>query len=306
MKVVIMLFTLTMFVFSSRSQEYQYVSFPDSNSVWSEYYWSSESPAVYNKFALFNEDTLINGITYKKLFHTANHSSITPENSSCIGGIREDSLNRVFASISIGGFVTPETQEILLYDFNLNEGDTIRRYISDKVTANFSADFLVVEDIDTIEINNSTRKVFSFLNYPWTRWIEGIGNAQGLAFPSGDLTTGGDNSELICMHQNDTLMYFNDEYEGCVPQFVIDNVAILPNYEIKVYPNPVYGGSVHFENLQFETFELYDAHGQLTRKNTIHGSTKFVLDASELTPGIYTYRLITIGLIPTQGKLIVQ
>lgn len=306
MKSILLLFTAIFIGLFSCAQDYLYVSFPDSNAVWSEYYWSTESPAIYNKYALFNEDTVINERTYQKVFHTVNRSTITPENRIYTGGIREDSLKRIFASSSFGWFVTPETDEILLYDFSLNEGDTIWRYISDTVAANFTADYLVVENIDTILIHNTLRKVFNFCNYPWTRWIEGIGNIQGLIFPSGDLTTGGDNSELICMHQNDTLMYFNDDYEGCVPQFVIDNVALLPNHEIKVYPNPVAGRTVNFENLQFDTLELYDIHGQIIEKNNVVGLTRFVLDASDLAPGIYTYRLIKKGLIPTQGKLIVQ
>ncbi len=306
MKSILLFVTVIFVAFGVKAQEYKYVSFPDSNAVWSEYYWSSESPAVYNKYALFNENEVKNGLTYQTVFRTINRASITPENSTYLGGIREDSLKRVFATGSIDSFITPETTEILLYDFGLNEGDTTWKYISDTITANFINDFLVVEDIDTILIHNTTRKVFSFYNNSWTRWIEGIGNIQGLFFPSGDLTTGGENSNLICMHHNDTLMYFNEEYESCVPQFVIDNVALLPNHDIKVYPNPVTAGSVTFENLPFETLELYDANGRIIQTENVEGLSTFVLNTARLAPGIYTYRLAAKGLVPTKGKLIVK
>ena len=306
MKTAQFLFTLFIAGFTISAQEYKYVSFPDSIAAWSEYYWTSESPAVYNQYALFNEDTLINGRVYQKVFHTANHSSITRENSIYIGGIREDSLKRVFATGTIGGFITTQTTEILLYDFSLNKGDTIWRNLSDTLTANFTADYLVVKAIDTLMIQNSPRKVFSFYNYPWTRWIEGIGNIQGLFFPSGDLTTGGDNSDLICMHQNDTLIYFNEDYESCVPQFVIDNVALLPNHKIRVYPNPAAGGIVTFENLQFETLEIYDAFGRIIQKVDVTGLTSYKLNTSRLLPGQYSYRLLTTGRIPTKGRLVVK
>ncbi len=288
-----------------KAQEYQYVPFPGSNAVWSELYWSSESPAVYNKYALFNEDTIINGVTYHKLFHAANSATITRENSVCIAGIREDSQKRIFVNSSMFQF-TPDIKEVLLYDFSINVGDTLGQH-NDTIGAIFSPPgYLVVKDIDTILIQNSMRKVFSFNHFPWTVWIEGIGNVQGLIFPSGDLTTGGANSELICMHQNEILKYYNPDYDGCVPSFVINDVMLTPNPDVKVYPNPVTMGIVYFENLDFETLELFDLNGNLIREETIKGLSVFELKIPCLSPGVYTYRLTTKGLVPTQGKLVVQ
>lgn len=286
------------------AQEYEYVPFPDSNAVWSEYYWSSDAPGVYNKYALFNEDTLINGINYHKLFHTENKSEITRENSVCIGRIREDN-KKVFIKY-VDGFKPDEPyyqKEFMLYNFSLNEGDTVW---NEKDNINGPSTYIIVKRVDTIWINNTKRKVFNFYDIPWTRWIEGIGNVQGLIFPSGDLTTGGFNSELICMHHNDTLMYFNEVYDGCVPQFVIDGVVLLPNTDIKVYPNPVSDGSAYFENLDFETLEVLDINGNLVFKEKIEGIITYQLKTFKFSPGIYFYRLKTKRLIPTQGKLIIQ
>jgi len=56
-------------------------------------------------------------------------------------------------------------------------------------------------------------------------------------------------------------MYFNNTYDDCVTQFVIDDVAILPNNDIKFYPNPVKGSIFHFENLDFDTLELFNSKG---------------------------------------------
>ena len=292
--------------FTAKAQEYQYVPFPDSNAVWSEYFWSSDAPGVYNKYALFNEDTVINSITYHKLFHTENKSEITRENSVCIGGIREDN-KKVFIKY-VDGFKPDEPyyqKEFMLYNFSLNVGDTVWNE-KDNIDIG-PLDYLIVENIDTILINNTERKVFSFERYMWSRWIEGIGNVQGLIFPSGDLTTGGDNSELICMHHNDTLMYFfDDKYDNCVPQFVIDGVALLPNREIKVYPNPVANSTVYFENLNFETLELFNINGEMVLKENIKGVNSYKLNVLKLIPGTYSYRLKTKGLVPTRGKLIIQ
>jgi hypothetical protein len=305
LKFITTIFFTWLSVFIVTAQEYQYVPFPGSNAVWSELSWSSKSPAVYNKYALFDEDTVINYITYHKLFHTANNATITRENSVCIGGIREDSLKRIFVNSSMF-WVTPEIKEIMLYDFSVNAGDTVRQH-NDSIETIFSPPgFLVVKDIDTILIHNSRRKVFSFNHVPWTLWIEGIGNVQGLIFPSGDLTTGGDKSELICMHYNDILMYYNSGYDGCVPSFVINDVALLPNPDVKVYPNPVKGEVVNFENLDFETLELYNIEGNLVLQKKIKGLNSFVLKTSGFSPGVYSYQLKTKGLVPTQGKLIIR
>jgi hypothetical protein len=299
--------------FCATSQEYQYVPFPDSNSVWSEIYikpWGEPAPRWdYNKYALFNEDTVINGMAYHKLFRT-HASEITRENSECIGGIREDSLKNIWFFCIVYPYKPKPPllyvqDEIKLYDFNVSIGDTIR-----DICFLLEYHYIVVKAIDTIQVYNSKRKVFSFWEPYWTYWIEGIGNVKGLIFPSGDLPTNGMDNDLICMHQNDTLMYYysgeDGEYDDCVPQFVKDGVALLPNTEVKVYPNPAKGGLVNFEGLDFETLELYDLSGKLVREEGIHNEECYQLDVSNLPSGVYTYRLKTKGLVPTMGKIVVQ
>ena len=118
-------------------------------------------------------------------------------------------------------------------------------------------------------------------------------------------------NDLVCMHQNDSLLFYNTGswdvyYDGCVPSFVIDDVALLPNTDVNVYPNPVSNGIVYFENLNFESIELFDLNGSLILNTQIKGLSTYELDISKLTTGIYTYRLSTKGLIPTMGKLIVK
>ena len=302
---------ILLFAFTAEAQEYQYVSFPDSNAVWSEVFWKSLSePApgwVYNKYALFNEDTVINGISYHKLFHT-NNVEITRENSVCIGGIREEN-KKVFIQY-MDGFKPNEPYykaEFMLYNFGLNIGDTVWER-KDRIDIS-PCDYLIVKRIDTILINNSTRKIFSF-DIPWSHWIEGIGNVKGLIFTSGDLPTNGMNNDLICMHQNDSLVYYfpgeDNIYDSCMPTFVLNDVMLLPNCDIKVYPNPVNSSTVYFENLNFEILELFNINGKLVLKENIKGTNTYTLNVLKLIPGTYYYCLKTKGLVPTQGKLIIQ
>jgi hypothetical protein len=245
------------------------------------------------------------------LFHT-NASEITRENSECIGGIREDTLKHIwfkdFDKSHEYSFLN-DYDEILLYNFSLNVNDTIRNFTD--FTNIVGADYLIINKIDTLKIENVLRKVFYFSEIPWEVWIEGIGKIKGLLFPSGDLPTNGMDNDLVCMHQNDTLLYYypgTEEipYDDCVPSFVISGVSILANPDIKVYPNPTKTGIVYFENLDFENLELYDLKGNLIREEQIMGLNRFELKIPGLPPGTYTYRLTTKGLVPTQGKLVVQ
>jgi hypothetical protein len=308
------LFILVLHFINVNAQEYHYVPFPTSNAVWSEMYWRPFSDEVshrwvYNQFALFDEDTLINGELYHKLYHT--HSSkITPKNSTCIGGIREDSTKSVYCyffnfSYTMEPFYMYSNEEKKLYDFNVQLGDTIK-------TLNFllSSMYLVVKKIDSLIINNTVRKVYSFDPIPWVYWIEGIGNVKGLLFTSGDLPTNGMDNDLICMHHNDTLLYYypgpDSIYDDCVPTAVLDGVSLLPMNDIKVYPNPVSTGNVCFENLEYDQLELFDTNGRSVATYGITGQTSFMVDVSPLPRGIYNYRLWSKGFIPVCGKLVVK
>lgn len=306
-------FILLILCFSLSAQQYKYVAFPDSNAVWSEIHWKPifdpEPLWVYKQYALFNEDTVINGINYHKLFLSNSASKITRKNSVCVGGIREDSLKRVFVNSSLF-LVTPEIKEVLLYDFSLKEGDTFYANYKEGNCTNCSlyasAEDHTILNIDTVKINNQYRKVFVLDSYNKVTWIEGIGNLQGLLECWTDWPTNGLKRELICMHQNDTLLIYNDTYGSCIPQFVIDDVALLPNTDIKVYPNPAKGDKVYFDNLDFETLELMDSNGKLLKKDNLKGIGCYELNVAHLHPGVYYYLLKAKGLVPTKGKLVVQ
>jgi hypothetical protein len=314
MKNFIFFLIIWLFLQTASAQEYQYVPFPDSNAVWSEVYWKPfYEPAprwVYNQYALFNEDTIINGIVYHKLFHT-NASEITRENSECIGVIKEDNMKHIwfkdFNESHEYSFLN-KYGEMLLYRFDLNINDTIRN--SEDFTNIVGVDYLILIDVDTIQIGNIQRKIYTFSDIPWEIWIEGIGKIKGLHFPSGDLPTNGLDNDLVCMHQNDTLIFYNSGphgiYDDCVPQFVLNGVSLFPNTEIKVYPNPATYGFVYFENLDFETLELYDISGNLVQEEDISGVGFYQLNVSQYTKGVYLYRLKTKGLVPTGGRLVIQ
>lgn len=254
----------------------------------------------YYRNVLFSEDTLINNISYHKLFTSSKHE-ITRITSTYTGGIREDSVKKVWikfdTSLSIINTSANEYGEFLLYDFNLAVGDS---FLSFGLSLNHN--IVYVCEIDTIIVNNTKRKKFLFGND--IQIIEGIGNTQGLFICSPAWPTNGMHNDLVCCHQNDTLLYYNSYYDDCVPSFVLNDVPILPNPDIKVYPNPVTDNQVNFENLDFESLELYNEKGCMVFEADLTGYKNYTLNFSNYSAGIYFYRLKTKGLLPTCGKLI--
>ena len=296
-------------ILCANAQEYKYVSFPDSGAIWSEVYYppifSFEDPSI-ERFALSGEDTVINNNSYKKLYLFYD-TVFRKENAICIGGIREDSLRRVYyigdtVLHDFKPFLLNSGEELLLYDFSLNEGDTL------KIGNFFPEVELIVKTIDTISIGNTYRKIFHFENIWWVKWIEGIGNTKGLLFTSGDLPTNGTDGDLICFKQNNTILYFNDYYDHCMP-LIMGNKVIEKNISsIKTYPNPVTNGIIHFDlgDIHPASIEIYDCLGHVI--DYIHwiGESNMSHSVEKYPSGIYFYLVTSRKGIQYQGKFVRQ
>jgi hypothetical protein len=294
-------------------QEYKYVPFPDSNAIWSEIFYpplfSGEYPN-YERFALPGEDTIINSNTYKKLYLFYD-TVFNKNNATYIGGIREDSSKKFyFTGDKIIHDFKPmlefldSNNELLLYNFSLNVGDTFR-------DGNLSKyyEFLVVSEIDTIQVNSAYRKMFYFEPIWWVKWIEGIGNIKGLLFTSGDLPTNGLDNDLICFKQNDTILYFNDEYNDCIPLITSIKTEKIDCLKIKIYPNPATNNIVQFEfgdNNRFSTIEIFNCTGVKVNCIHVNNQSNIVYSTEKYQPGIYFYSATNQKGIKHTGKFVVQ
>ena len=287
---ILILFCLPLFV---PAQEYQYVPFPDSGAVWSETYSSEETSVVYERFTVNGEDTLINNLSYKKLYIFYDRV-FDKSKARCVGGIREDEHRRVyFKGDSVihpykpFWMTAPPLDEILLYDFSCKIGDTITLNISPD-----ESDPLTVKGIDTIKIGNSLRKIFS-VGYN-VKWIEGIGNLRGLLMTSESLPTGGGHGDLICFLQNDTILYHIDQeyYTDCFPFAAGVSNSKLKDFDVTVCPNPVTGNSIRFEwnNNTLKTLELFNFNGALIESIKVAGQNQLEYPAESFQPGLYFYR----------------
>ncbi len=272
-----------------------YYPFPDSNAVWSEDYNMDESPwRINHLFGLLNQDTIIDSIKYHKLFSFSD-TIFTQENATYIGGIREDSLKKVYykGKNVFEPYICDlhPDREKLLYDFSLNVGDTFRLIHSYSYFCQDSSlySYLVVSKIDSLLINNKYRKRICFGSCDFVSWVEGIGGVpRGLLYTSDPvILTCNLNNTLICFKQNDTLLYGNCYYHY---YDIKENKTFEKN--IKIYPNPVTDISTFdtgkFNNIEF--INIYSLEGILIKQINTKGRNKIIISRKNYLPGMYFYR----------------
>ncbi|MCF8359066.1 MAG: T9SS type A sorting domain-containing protein [Prolixibacteraceae bacterium] len=306
MKKFLLITVLTLPLFTV-AQEYQYVPFPDSGAIWSEVFYPAYDEGetiqkIYERFAVTGEDTLMNEMLYKKLYIFYD-SVFNKNNATCIGGIREDSLKKVYYKGERIHMFKPLDNEIILYDFSLEIGDTIWLWDMYNVF-----DWLIVEYIDTIQIGNTLRKKFLF-NFWRSKWIEGIGCLSGLLFAGRDDITGlGDfeDNELICFFQNDTLLYHNYRFHDCFPK-LSNSKDIHTKTALTAYPNPAKGNTILFEwgNDKIETIEIFSINGKPIANMNVNDQCRLEYSTSKLQTGVYFYKATTSDKIFQTGKFVV-
>ena len=287
------------------AQKYEYVPFPDSGAVWSEMYTSEKTGLVYERFALSGEDTVINDISYKKLYIFYD-KTFDKTNAKFVGGIREDEHKRVyFKGDSLIHHYKPfwvrepPVDEMLLYDFSRGIGDTIMFDLNNGI-------FLCVKSIDTVQIGDRQRKVFKF-EYTGASWIEGIGNTRGLLFSSFSLSTGTGHGDLICFLQNNTVQYHNDYYDDCFPnRLSVDNIQANLNVTVSMNRSEKL---IQFKwgNCKITKIELFNIQGTLVNVlNVTKDSTEANCPTAEIQSGIYIFRATDSNGYAQTGRFVVK
>ena len=260
-KVILTACVLFQFTLSFAQKEYEYVPFPTSDAIWSEVYSFRDDinwqPAVYERFTINGEDTIINAISYKKIYMFLN-TEFNKNTASYVGALREDDRKRIWLKMDTPlHFSKPglfnDAEEILLYDFSVNEGDTIKsEYLNFYV-----GDAAVVGKIDTIQIGNTYRKKIKIRgseHYPvdwpitgeYQEWIEGIGSPNGLFFTSFLNAPIGHTAQnhLIGFKYQDEILYFDDSY----PYFYPTNIQAVNKNNMRLIPMPGTGFMFEFED----------------------------------------------------------
>ncbi len=244
----------------------QYKPMLNEGSAWHHYHWFEGS---CNQHLIVENDTTINNIDYKKIANQGDHCYYTNYTF-----VREDTISK---KVYYNYFDT----DIMIYDFSLTAGDTI------KSTFQYYEFELVLDSISGLlpqypacilppEVFIQNPKVFYLtdLKYPNSAqiiWIEGIGNISN-PFISYLPWTAGDMGDALLCHFDETGFQdyhyvYCEEPEPCQGPVLINTID-KTEPEINFYPNPFFD-KVYLEVSGKENFiksiEYYNSEGQFIR-----------------------------------------
>ncbi|HLG02969.1 MAG TPA: T9SS type A sorting domain-containing protein [Bacteroidia bacterium] len=301
----------------ANAQTSVYFPFPDSATVWRQYSYRpgncccsgypclSEDDFVY----FLNGDTLIGALVYKKIYQTGNgvtHVLGPPNcppwcsnneyyyyNNIYSGCIRQDTAQRKVFYMPPG-----YTQDTLLYEFNLNIGDTLAESWISYSPLNY------VTGIDSILIDGAYHKCYelSTSSSPYeVALIEGIGGSLGLLSP---LFTNQNVSQfcnrLLCVTVNGLSVYPDT---STVCNLITKINEVDNNLSFSIYPNPLTDIlNIKLNNFTTAEIILYDI---ASRKLLQQQFTNFIsLNTEHLAKGIYIYEVRDKNGVCKKGKVV--
>ena len=199
--------------------------------------------------------------------------------------IREDSSKKVFLYQTPNMQFNTDTSEILLYDFNLQPGDTFK---INRFNGQLKS---IVDSIEMLNIGGQLRKRFYInrLGYgPNLTWIEGIGSSFGL-FGNYYIPFEGWHS-LLCY--NDSLInYISPEYNDCIGYNPLNINEKADNFIIKIYPNPA-SDYIYIENIKEKArIEIYNMSGIIQLTADANGDSN--INIRNLPDGLYLIKIQT-------------
>ncbi len=269
----IIIFTVLLFIGEAIQAQSKLID----NTYWIEYSIDTRDQSIKLKKQLFIQgDTLLNTLTYKKLFSG---------NYFYQGCVRE-SENKYYAELIY--YKPQQLGEVLIYDFSGSVGDTIKSNVTEGLLSRSP----VITEIDTIELENNEKRKLFYLNGGEDIWIENIGSIFGFLYPAFDYITSYTVTHLVCFKQNEVVYYTNDTLclNDCCS--LPTNVQLKQNGKINVgcYPNPTLGKvkiTLPTSN-DNKVLILTDITGKEKWKKTHFSDNIYELDLSYFDNGIYT------------------
>jgi hypothetical protein len=235
------------------------------------------------KINYFSGDTIIDDLKYSKSYI----KTVTPNSTDTTTLLTsyyftEDTISqKVFMTDPFSN----DTNR-LLYDFSLNEGDSVKTYIAGNIYRNGK-----VKKTDSIYLTNRFLKRITFTD--GIEWIEGIGSTENVEYPS--------NGNLICVKENNDVLFLDSLlFQNCDTAFtelpptgVDDNRLDISSYKINIYPDPVNQSSVltiEAEDKQPFGIEIFNGTGVLVRKEYFVG--QYPIGTLNLKNGYYFCRVL--------------
>ena len=294
----IFLIILAGWTLNIHAQSSVYHPFPVSNAAWNIYYTGSWHICDEEFAYTLSGDTIVGNLTYHKIEapYVLRHGTCPQIHPSGYNGaFREDtSARQVF-------YLPPDsTIEELLYDFNLQVGDSVPGFIR----FNCFTPTLAILSIDSILIGTDYRKRWltghAIPYHPYNYIIEGIGFQTGLLQQCPDYGTDAAFYTLSCFQHNGITLY-PDTNTNCM---IINSTKIeksISNPE--VYPNP-FKNFLIVKSESNETYEiiLYDIAMKKLQHHTFDQTVN--LNTGSFAKGIYIYEIRNPEGLISRGKVI--
>lgn len=237
----------------------------------------------YNTYFIkFEDDSLINGFTYKKIWRCDEESLA---NWSSYGFIRENEDHQVFLKPA-------DYIEGLVYDFGVSPGDTVEA-LNVYLNSNDMLKFVVTQ-VDSVLLLDRYRKrvvLYEYTNEKEEIWIEGVGSYFGILNSCNDAygaVCGG--YDALCYEESSTLVFQNEIYETC---YYSVTVGLNPVKEVNftVYPNPAKDLiTINFPIEGKRKIEIWDFSGKKVAKH-LFLNKNISLNLQEVDNGVYFIRV---------------
>lgn len=282
MRKILLLYS-TLLTLYAHGQASVYRPFPTNYGKWVyQYYDEFHNPtSQYTQYTL-NGDTTLAGINYKKTFVYSNY----------VGALRENNKKIYFV---------PDTSsnEYVLYNFNLNLGDTIIHPYGGAVCSN---DTVIIQQVDSVLLSDGYHRQCHLSSN--AIWIEGVGSLFYLLNPC----------NVFCVSANDLLQCVISDLSFTYPSIIGSctvsvSELISSSNNISAYPNP----ANDFINVRIEgikdfknyTITIADILGRIVSKEKIT-QNPIELNNSTLPNGIYLLKINDGSSTLLNKKIIVQ
>lgn len=266
------LLPLFLLLFCLQTAYGQKIRFTDTSNVWTVFGVGDNFPWGKNTIYLYRGDTIVNGYHYLQLRYD--------------GLIREDTATGI---VYIKYFQS-DSNEIVLYDYNLAVGDSFKSKLG----------IHVVNKIDSTLIQNVWHRVWQMDEVGGYRdysIIEGIGTTRGPLFSVyPDLFE--KNINLICFNNSGSIITVPDSsggyYLSPATCLLSVNKVLRKNETVSVSPNPANENSkiVFPYNIQSGSLYITNMLGQVVMQRSIVNSEQVYIGSGISAEGVYFYKVM--------------
>jgi len=248
-------------------------------------------------------DTMINQKNFKFLYRS---NEEYPVNWTNFGYIREDENKKVYYS-PYHGNDTILNEPAMVYNVGAELYDTL---IITSFAYNYPTELeIVISGIDSVLIGNEYRRRMAFEceSFMDNFWIEGIGSNNGLIEPGFYCYIVCPTVELLCVKEDDNIVYHNEYYESC---FIVGvQETAIAKQKFLVYPNPakkdIYITPQSNVGSEF-VFVLCNLESEVIIQRKIINFNPSVINITNLKDGLYLYRIIDNDQLVQNGKIIIK